>query len=836
MKEFNKIFEKFTTHAKNILLSASAFAKAQKAELISPNHILEAILREKGSLAYNLLVVNGVRQSRKKLQTKGKETTKKAIITKLDDEAKNIIIRSATVASLYEHSYIGTEHILFALIEKTKLLEKNKNYSSIKKQVAEIMGSLSNFQNIQEAPENLKKNIQEHIQKPQTEEKTIPEKPKEKYPALSFFCEDLNKKILEGRSLPVYGRQKEIERISNILSRKLKNNPLLIGEAGVGKTAIVHGLCELITKKDVPASLLGKKIFSVDMGLLVAGTSFRGEFEARLKDILEEAEDKDVVLFIDEIHTIVGAGSASGSLDAANMIKPALSSGKIRVIAATTPEEYKTSIEKDAALARRFHPVLIKEESSDETLKTMLTLKDAYQNHHSINISNEAIKYAILYSDKYFPNRKFPDKALDLLDEASAYLRNMKKTSEDQRELSEILDELESLKSEKNSAILNENYKEGTKLKTIERFLEKEADAIQKEIEEKSKVYQRPTLKKEHIEKIISKIFNQEISDEENKKKFLGLKDRLLKKIIGQDDIVKKSADTIARAQAGLRKRKRPLASFIFLGPSGVGKTELAKALAGEVFSETSGYHKKITNFIRIDMSEFAEPHSVSRLLGSPPGYIGFEEGGFLTERVKNNPRSLVLFDEIEKAHPQIFNILLQILDEGVLTDSNSNPIDFKNTIIVMTSNVGNEEFNKEALGFFETKKAQEDFERTKEKAKKSLKEIMRPELLNRTDYIFTFTPLSESSMEKIAEKEIAEFKKDSLESSGIHVSISKDVPSYIAKISKTKDEGARPIKRKVEEEIESAIAHMLFEGTIKEDDKVKVSLKNGKLDIRKSK
>jgi len=844
METFNKLFDKFTLHVKDIFLIAYARSGGKKEKLVRPEDILNAIFLEKGSLAYNLLSVNGIKtkQGSQKKQSIKKQKIEDVIPFKLNKDSQDLLIKSVTAAALYEHRYVGSEHILYALIENTDLLKNKKKYKKLKKQLEDILNSSTHFQNIQESPRNkmLKSGILNALSsiKTRARENTKSSKNKkqeEKFPALSFFCEDLNEKVLSKKVMPVIGRDAEIERMTNILSRKLKNNPILIGEAGVGKTAIVNGLAQKILKKDVPSSLLFKKIFSLDIGLLVAGTSFRGEFEERLKDVLYEAEDEEVILFMDEIHTIVGAGSASGSLDAANMIKPALSSGNIKVIAATTPEEYKASIEKDPALARRFHPIYIKEESPDESFKTISKLKDEYQKHHKVSISDEAIKDAIFYSEKFFPHKKLPDKALDLIDEAAAYLGNSSETiSEDQKELSEIIMELDDVKEEKKVLVLAGKYKEGEKLKKIEGLLEDEIKNLRKKIRNINNTRARATLSGSDIKNTISKIFNISADEDANKKKILKLKNKLSKIIIGQDEVIQKVSNTLVRAHASIRKKQRPLASFIFLGPSGVGKTELAKQIAKEVFESPLSYNKKFNNFIRIDMSEFSEAHSISRLLGSPPGYVGFDEGGYLTERVKNNPRSLILFDEIEKAHPHIFNILLQILDEGSLTDSNSQTIDFKNTVIVMTTNIGTDEFNKETLGFFEKgkKRTKKNFEQTREKAKKALREILRPELLNRIDNILTFTPLSEKHIEKIIKKELIELKKHLADSKDIELVLASGVERVLAKNSQKNDEGARLVKRVVEEKVELPIAELLLSGKLDRKNKISISLVKDKLKI----
>ncbi|MBI3671198.1 ATP-dependent Clp protease ATP-binding subunit, partial [Candidatus Azambacteria bacterium] len=609
MNKLPKIFEKFTLHAKNLLFTAMSEAKEKKSELIAPEHILSAILKEKGSLAYNLLAVNGIKAKIKK--TKKTDLKLDEIIKpKLGHEAKEVLVKSITTASSYAHKYIGTEHILFAILEKTELLKNDQNYEKIRIQTDEILSSSVKFQNINELPQGILKG-DFLSQTATTKEDKIPLAPKpkknpEKFPALAFFCEDLNESAKSKNGTPVFGREKEIARISNILLRKLKNNPLLIGEAGVGKTAIVRGLSQKIVKKQVPAQLLDKKIFSLDMGLLVAGTTFRGEFEARLKDVLEDARSEEVILFIDEIHTIVGAGSASGSLDAANMLKPALSSGNIKVIAATTAEEYKKTIEKDQALARRFHPVKIQEESSEQAFHTISNLKESYEAHHNVKISEEAIASAIAYSEKYFPHRKLPDKALDLLDEAAAYAGNVKTASKDEQELIEVEKELNDLRSEKKMAVLNEDYKAGNELGKVEAFIEEEIKILKNNIQETEKSAAKITLTKEHIEKTLFEILNIKESEKDQKKKILNLRKSLGERVVGQEEAVKKVSEALMRAYANIRNKKRPLASFVFLGPSGTGKTELAKSIAKELFSEDAEYGKAFGNFIRIDMSEFS--------------------------------------------------------------------------------------------------------------------------------------------------------------------------------------------------------------------------------------
>lgn len=584
-----------------------------------------------------------------------------------------------------------------------------------------------------------------------------------KFPALSFFCENITVRTHARMHDPFYGREKEMQRIVATLLRKTKNNPLLIGEAGVGKTAIVHGLCQRIAQGAVPRELAGKKVFALDMGLLVAGSMFRGEFEARLKDVIEEASDNEVILFIDEIHTIVGAGNASGALDAANMLKPALSRSGIRIIAATTPEEYRKSIEKDVALARRFQPILVREESEEGTLALLERARPSYEQHHGISIASGALEAAIRYSQKYQPHRRFPDKALDLIDEAASRLRAQGITH---------------------------------------------------------------TLEAAHIKDTISEILGIETLDDAAPS--FNIADILNTKIVGQKEVIAKIAQVVTRARAGLTASHRPLASFLFMGPSGVGKTQTAKELAFAVFGERSPHHA-LGNFIRLDMSEFSEAHSISRLIGAPPGYIGYEEGGYLTEKIKRNPYSLVLFDEIEKAHPQIFNILLSILDEGTLTSANSEHINFKNTIIVLTSNIGTEEFNKKAMGFgltspVGTAPLETEYNAIKKNVLSSLKEIMRPELINRIDHIATFLPLSEDSLRAIAALHLDALAEKLKKEKNISVTFAPSIARYIASLPRGENEGARIIGRSIAEHVEFPLAAQIVAGTLRSGSNIRVT------------
>ncbi len=842
-----KPFEKFTAHAKSVLAKAFGFARAAQSPTVEPLHLLQALQSEKGSLAYNILKVNEVAVKKQSNQSEnihldvqrpsGAKTSGSELVgIAFDAVAKNIIKKAAGIAVSYGYAYIGTEHILFSIINNSPLLKEEKKYARIVNQLKQVFASTVHFQEAQKIPHHMFSNGA-HERKGRATAKTNGAKTDHRdlmerlFPALSFFCENITRKVMEN-PVPFLGREKELNRIVSTLLRKSKNNPLLLGEAGVGKTATVHALASKIARKETHHALHGKKIFSLNMGLLVAGTVFRGEFEARLQDILEEAKHQDIILFIDEIHTIVGAGSASGSLDLANMLKPVLAQGAIRLIAATTPDEYRKTIEKDAALARRFQPIFLPEESEEHIFSIINNAKTAYEKHHNILIAEEAVKEAITLSCKYFPGRKLPDKALDMLDEAASRLRSTQGLSAREKEIARMKENLREIRDKKYAFVEKARYEEALALKDTEELLAEHLAVLYKTPASEPSVMQ--ILNARHIQETLSAMLGKTTFDD--RAHIPNVASLLKEKIIGQEEAAEKIAQVVARAQAGLLSKNRPMASFLFLGPSGVGKTQTAKEIARIVFGEAgNGYHQKFSSFIRMDMSEFSEPHSVSRLLGSPPGYVGFEEGGFLTEKVKNNPYALVLFDEIEKAHPQIFNILLQILDEGVLTSADGENISFKNTIVILTSNIGSEEFNKHAIGFFgkEKEEAMEKFNAVKKNVASSLKEIMRPELLNRMDHIVTFMPLSADALERITHIQLTALAQRLADEKRITLAWDKKITDCIAGKSHSASEGARLVARTIAELVEFPLAELIIQEKLSGGDTAEIIFNGAAIAIR---
>lgn len=834
-------FSKFTSHAKNVFLSAFKQAENEKSPQITPEYLLSAMFAEKGCLAHNLLSLNGVSGNHKKTARKHENTKTQlqenteirkqknkeiidwdTIAGKLDNSSKEIIKKAAAAAAQHNHAYIGTEHLLFGILKQSNLLQGRKERSKISNQLDYFLKSSAQFHDPRLALKFGLAGNKAILARNANAVKKEQREPREQFPALSFFCEELVKKSAEGKLQPVFGREKEIQRVINILLRKSKNNPLLIGEAGVGKTAIIHAVAQKIASGEIVSSLRDKKIFYLDPAMLVAGAIFRGDFEARMKDILDEAKDKRVMLFIDEIHTIVGTGNAPGMLDLANMLKPALAQNELTVIGATTTSEYKKTIEKDNALARRFQPILINEEMEENIFSLIKNINQGYQAHHNISITDGAIRSAIYYSKKYFHQRRLPDKALDLLDEAAASLRSRQAASMEEQEILAIENQIREILSRKNEAVNTGLYEDGLNLQTIELSLVKELGEIKKKISEKADAAPLPKLTEIHIKETVFEILGTETIDEKDINSRDDIKKTLQEKIIGQGHIVEKTAQVIARAQAGLLPKNRPLASFMFLGPSGVGKTQLAKELAGVLFNG---------NIIRIDMSEFAEPHSVSRLLGAPPGYIGYEEGGFLTEKIKRNPYVLVLFDEIEKAHPQIFNILLQILDEGIITDANSETANFRNSVIILTSNIGTEEFNKKAIGFSENSTDfNPEYKEVEKNVLSALKSMMRPELLNRLDHILTFLPLSKESLKQIARMRLDELAARLKKEKNIEILFNSETTDWLAEKSISDNEGARLVSRVIAEYIEFPIAELILDKKLEDNNGISLDIEQNKI------
>ncbi|MGB4177131.1 MAG: AAA family ATPase, partial [Halanaerobiales bacterium] len=643
----------------------------------------------------------------------------------LTPRSKKVLNLSMDEARRLGHNYIGTEHILLGLIREGEgiavriLFDLGADLANVQKQIIEMLGG--------------QKNVQQQTGEAGAET-----------PNLDEYSRDLTEMAREEKLDPVIGRDKEIERVIQILSMRTKNNPVLIGEPGVGKTAIVEGLAQRIVKDSVPENLLNKRVVALDLSAIVAGSKYRGEFEKRLKAVMDEImENGNIILFIDELHTLVGAGAAEGAIDASNILKPALARGELQTIGATTLDEYRKHIEKDAALERRFQSVLVEETTPEETVEILKGLRDSYEAHHKVAITDEAIEAAVHMSHRYITDRFLPDKAIDLVDEAASRVRLSTNTRPP--ELKELNERLENLQKEKEAAIKSQEFEKAAELRDKEKEVQKELEDLKNNWQQ-NKTRRESTVTAEDIAEIVSSWTGIPVTklEETESAKLLRLEEELHKRVIGQEEAIKVVSQAVRRARAGLKDPKRPIGSFIFLGPTGVGKTELARTLAEALFDDEEA-------MVRIDMSEYMEKHSVSRMIGSPPGYVGYDEGGQLTEPVRRRPYSVVLFDEIEKAHPDVFNILLQILEDGQLTDSSGRKVDFKNTVVIMTSNVGANLIEREtSLGFKVNDDEEAEYVDMKERVMAELRRTFRPEFLNRLDEIIVFHALNKDHIKEI--------------------------------------------------------------------------------------
>jgi len=715
---------------------------------------------------------------------------------------KKIIEMSIAISLQMGVNYVGTEHILYALIKEREGFGYeilNQSGADIKYIEEMIVGAVVNKQ-----PGQNKR------------------KENSKTPNLDKFTTDLSKLAAEEKLDPVIGREKEIDRIIQILSRRTKNNPVLIGEPGVGKSAIAEGLAIRISDEDISELLKGKRILTLDLAGMIAGAKYRGEFEERLKAALEELQKADdIILFIDELHTIVGAGASEGAMDAANMLKPALARGEIQVVGATTLDEYRKHIEKDAALERRFQPVTVGEPTEEESLKILEGLRDRYEAHHKVKITDESLKAAVELSHRYLMDRFLPDKAIDLMDEAASKVRlKMYVTPPD---LKEKEDRLESIKTEKEEAVSHQKFEKAAELRDEEKNLTAELEKEREKIKKDSQAFVGEVTE-EDIADVVSAWTNIPVKKltEDESERLIRLEETLHKRVIGQDEAASAVARAIRRARAGLKDPKRPVGSFIFLGPTGVGKTELSKALAEAMFEDEDA-------IIRLDMSEYMERHTVSKLIGSPPGYVGYDDGGQLTEKVRRRPYSVVLMDEIEKAHPDVFNILLQILEDGRLTDSKGRTVDFKNCVIIMTSNIGaNDAITKNAIGFTAANDKAGEYDTMKGKILENLKSSFRPEFLNRIDDIVVFHKLDQEHINKIVVL-MLDRVAERLEDREIFIEFSKEAENYLAKQGFDEVYGARPLKRAIQQEVEDKLSEEIIKGTIKIGDSVLMDIEKGK-------
>ncbi len=830
------ILSKFSTHYQKILNQAYFLAKESGRDKLAPTDLLLALATERGSLATEILERHNLTPSliREKFgyQTANNNSTfsREPTILELKDlfnnqllaeNIKKVIERSVVSAWRFQHQYVGSEHLLLALTsdqdEEIKKMWSNLqvDLNKLNQTLLSVLKSTSKFPDITEFFANVDTKT-ENLETNGTS-------------ALNFFGTELTSDEALKRIDPLIGRTKEIERVINILARRTKNNPLLVGEPGVGKTAIVEGLAKRIKERTVPDWLLDKKIYGLDLGLLVAGTMYRGEFENRLKQIIDEVKNnQNIILFIDEVHMIVGAGAAPGSLDIANLLKPALAKGQIRCIGATTPEEYKKYIESDAALERRFQLVTVKEISPAETIAVLKGIKQNYEQFHSVTITKEAIEAAVYLSERYLPDKFLPDKAIDLIDEAASNLKTQKPPSAQSKLIKELEAKIKQLTQAKEYAVEQENFVLASQYKEEEDKVSQELETLKKKVISEHATNLK--LGREDIAYVVSQITGVPLTEllASERKTLSNLEKILSQYIKGQDEAVTTISRFIRRARLGVSSSNKPIGSFLFLGPSGVGKTELAKVVAREVFGEENA-------LIRIDMSEFSEAFNISKLIGAPAGYIGYKDSNKLTDQVKKRPSSVVLFDEIEKAHPDVFNLLLQIMDEGYLTDASGKQINFKNCLIIMTSNLGVKELNQQASIGFEAEsetdqnKFGKTFAATKAKLLEEVKKFFRPEFLNRLDAVLVFNPLLEKDLEKIVKLQLdeltARLKQQKLK---VIITLAKGAAAAIARACWSPTEGARGIKRWIQEKVENYISDKLLTlGQTKKGFAVKILVKD---------
>ncbi len=800
------LFENFTEKAKKSIEYSKAEASSLRHNYVGTEHMLLGLMSEKDGMAYKVLEALGVRAEdiRSMIKTYIGMGEKSTEVMGFTPRTKRIFENSLVEARRLNQNYVGTEHILISITNEKEciankfLISMGISQEMIVKQMGKYMMS-----------------------EKQGDMQNGPKKEKSDTPMLDKYGKDLTEQARLGKLDPVVGRAKEIERVIQILSRRTKNNPVLIGEPGVGKTAIAEGLAQKIADGNMSETLKDKKIIALDMGLLVAGAKYRGEFEERLTKAVDEInKKKNIILFIDELHTIVGAGGAEGAIDASNILKPALSKGELQAIGATTIDEYKKYIEKDMALERRFQPIVVEEPSVEDTILILEGIRDKYEVHHGVKITDSAIQAAAELSDRYISDRYLPDKAVDLIDEAASKLRVGLTTRSP--EIENIENELETLKKEKEEAVSTQNFEEAAKIRDREKMLK---EKVEKDKKLSGKNKKKAEIDRNDISRIVSIWTGIPVTKlaEEESQRLLNLESILHKKVIGQQEAIESVSKAVRRARVGLKSPNRPVGSFIFLGPTGVGKTELSKALSEALFGDDE-------SIIRVDMSEYMEKHSISKMIGSPPGYVGFNDGGQLTEKVRRKPYSVILFDEIEKAHPDVFNLLLQLLDEGRMTDSKGRTVDFKNTVIIMTSNVGARSIKKQAtLGFVAG--GENEYENMKDKVKTELKKRFRPEFLNRIDEIIVFHQLNEGHIEKIVELMLKELTSR-LETMEISIDISRDAKSFLAEKGFDQEYGARPLQRVIIKEVEDKLSEEILKGTVVSGGHVMVDLKEGKITL----
>jgi len=818
----------FTERVRKVLAMAREEAARLHHEYVGTEHILLGLIREGEGVAATVLQNLNVELD--EIQQKIEETVKKgkaAQATGPDlpytSRAKKVLELAMSEARELGHSYVGTEHLLLGLLREEKgiaaqvLTDAGVNLEAARAETLRILGT--------DTPQQQGGQTQQPAGAPSA----TPQKgeKKSKTPALDHFCRDLTQLAGEGQLDPTIGRSKEIERVMEVLTRRKKNNPVLIGEPGVGKTAIVEGLAQLIANGECPESLRDHRVLSLDMAAVIAGTKYRGQFEERLKAVMNEiAQNKNIILFIDELHTLVGAGAAEGAIDASNMLKPALARGELQCVGASTLNEYRKYIEKDGALERRFQTVIVDPPSIDETVEILKGLRKKYEDHHKVSIPDETLTWAAKLSERYITDRFLPDKAIDVIDEAGARARLAAQAPPP--EVAALKSDLEKVNNEKEAAVRDQNFERAASLRDRERELQSDIRKKQEEWEKRRQSH-RPELGEEEIAFIVSRWTGIPVTrlQEAETSRLLRMEDEIHKTVIGQEEAIRAIARSIRRSRAGLKDPRRPIGSFIFSGPTGVGKTELARALAKFLFADEQA-------LIRVDMSEYMEKFSVSRLIGAPPGYVGYEDSGTLTKAVRRKPYSVILLDEIEKAHPDVFNILLQVLDEGHLTDNYGRVIDFKNTVVIMTSNVGARDITKNKTLGFNSGDTRLSFERMSEKVKDELKNVFNPEFLNRVDDTIVFHPLDRGHISQIVQILLRDVRKRLAEEE-LTLTLTEAGSDFLVKQGYDEAYGARPLRRAIQRFIEDPLSEKILVGEFSRGDEIEVdvSADGAKLDFR---
>src|SRR4051794_3648335 len=807
------MFERFTDRARKVMALANQEAQRFNHEYIGTEHILLGLVKEGSGVGANVLKnldvdLRKVRLEVEKLVKSGPDMVTMGKLPQTP-RAKKVIEYAIEEARNLNHNYVGTEHLLLGLLREHNgvaaqvLMNLNLKLEEVREEVLNLLGAGV------------------ETEEPAQEKQSA--KGKSKTPALDSFGRDLTELAREGQLDPVIGRKNEIERVIQILCRRQKNNPVLLGEAGVGKTAIVEGLAQMIVTGQVPELLSDRRLVVLDLAMMVAGTKYRGQFEERIKAVMNEVRRaKNVILFIDELHTLVGAGGAEGAIDASNVLKPALSRGEIQCIGATTFDEYRKYIEKDAAPARRFQPITVDPPSKDDAVEILKGLRDRYEAHHRVKITEEALKQAVELSDRYITGRCLPDKAIDVLDEAGARIRLRSMTKPPN--LAELEEQIERLSIQKDEAVKNAEYEEAARLRDQAEALRAKKEEMQRQWREKAKEVDG-VVDEEVIAEVVSKMTGVPLTrlEKEEAQRLLELENELHKRVVSQDEAIRAISKTIRRARSGLKDPHRPMGSFLFLGPTGVGKTLLSKALAEFMFGGAD-------SLVQIDMSEYMEKHNVSRLIGAPPGYVGYEEGGQLTERIRRRPYSVVLLDEVEKAHPDVFNMLLQIMEEGRLTDSFGRHVDFRNVVMIMTSNIGADliKGGGPQFGLRPSGKGgaeERNYQQIKDTVMKELERYFRPEFIGRLDDVIVFRPLGRAQLEQIVEFELRKVTKR-LVDHGLKIEISPEAKEFLIDKGTNADFGARPLRRAIEQNVEDPLSEEILRGAFKGKDLIKITVK----------